>query len=56
MGQQHYPIICMPFTSKRENTIVQWALKLNSAQAAEENWLLKGRTLKVKHDTYFCSI
>jgi hypothetical protein len=33
---------------KRKNTILQWALKLNSAPAPVEMWDLRGRTLKVK--------
>jgi hypothetical protein len=33
-------------SSERENTVLQWTLKLNSAPAAEEAWDLKGPTLK----------
>jgi hypothetical protein len=33
----------------RENTVPQWALKLGSILAAEENWHLKGCTVKVNN-------
>ena len=33
--------------SKRENNVLQWAFKFNSALAAAEMWHLKGHILKV---------
>ena len=33
MGQ-HFPIKCTPYLSERENSVAQWALKLNSVLAA----------------------
>jgi len=33
--------------SKRENNVLQWAFKFNSALATAEMWHLKGHTLKV---------
>ena len=43
-----HPIICTTFLSKRENTLLQWAFKLNSALATAENQHLKGCMIKVK--------
>jgi hypothetical protein len=34
--------------SKRENTVLQWAFKLNSALAIAVAWDLKGHMLKFK--------
>lgn len=42
---------CTSFLSDRENIILQWALKLNSALATEETWDLKGCMLKVSVGT-----
>jgi len=41
----HYMYVLL---SKRKNTILQWALKLNSAPAPAEMWDLRGCTLEVK--------
>ena len=46
MGQ-YCPMKCTFFLSRKENTALQWALKLNSAPAAAENWHLKGYMLKM---------
>jgi hypothetical protein len=41
------PIKCTSFVPEWENTVLQWAFKLNSALAAAETWYLKGCMLKV---------
>lgn len=53
---QNYVIRCTVFSSERQTTVAQRAFQLNSALAAEENWHLKGCTLGVKNDIYFCNI
>jgi len=55
MGQ-NCVIRCTLLSSERQTTVAQRALQLNSALAAEENWHLKGCTLGVKNDIYFCNI
>jgi len=35
---QHCHIKCTSFWSKRENTVQQWALELNSAPSTTEAW------------------
>jgi hypothetical protein len=47
MGQSS-PIKCIFFSSKRENIILKWALKLNGALATAETWHLRGCVLKAK--------
>jgi hypothetical protein len=43
-------IKCTSFLNERENTVPQWALKMNNATAAAEIWHLKGHTLNVMVD------
>lgn len=45
MGQ-HCPFKSFP--SKRDNTVPQWAFKLNSDPPTAENWHLEGHMLKVQ--------
>jgi hypothetical protein len=52
---QDCPIKCTTFLFELENTVSQWALKLNSAPAAAENWHLHGHMLKVKKNILFKS-
>jgi hypothetical protein len=47
MGQ-HCHFKCMSFPFKRDDTLPQWAFKLNSDPPTEENWHLEGHMLKVK--------
>jgi hypothetical protein len=46
MGQ-HFPITYTSFSSKRYNTLLQWAYELNHSSVASENWHLKGHMLKI---------
>jgi hypothetical protein len=46
-GTGHHPIQYTSFSSKKDNTVPQWACKLNSAPAAAETCHAQGRTLKV---------
>jgi hypothetical protein len=46
-GTGHHPIQYTSFSSKKENTVLQWACKLNSAPAAAETYHVQGHTLKV---------
>lgn len=47
MGQ-HCPFKFTSFPSKWENTVPQWAFKLNSDPPTAENWHLEGHKLKGK--------
>jgi hypothetical protein len=38
---------CIFFSSQKENAVLQWAFKLNSAPATAGMWGLKGHMLKV---------
>jgi len=49
MGK-HSSTQCTSLSSKQENIVPQWALKLNSALAAAEDWHLKVSQLKVKRN------
>lgn len=42
------PIKCTSFLSEREDTVLQWTFKLNSAAVSTGNWHLKNFSLKVK--------
>jgi hypothetical protein len=37
----HCPIKCTPFSSEGDNTVLQWAFKLNSALASSKNVAFK---------------
>jgi hypothetical protein len=43
---QSCPVTCTTCMPELENTVLQWALKLNSAPAAAETWCLKRHTLQ----------
>jgi hypothetical protein len=49
--EQHCPVKCTSSSSVRENVVLQWAFKLNSALAAAETWHLKDHTLKIRMAT-----
>jgi hypothetical protein len=41
------PIKFTPFSYERKNTVLQWALKLNSALAATKTWDLWGCMVRI---------
>ena len=40
---------CRAFSSKQENTVLQWVYELHSASATVENWYWKAHMLKISY-------